>query len=368
MLLFKFKKLNTFLVVLLLLQAGRAMAYSEVPALIHLNIEKQSDTFGFNLVAEIPSFIYKNIIDGKITLWDSPKKQIKITPQALQSIELQSNTKFYSSENLFMNELWSSSNKKTLFAIIGFSFLNENEKGKISYGYVDFSEAFAVLASSKIRCNVNGPAELTYVEALFSRRYHYNLVQFGNKNFNNNPEESIKIKQKAQNKKISGQFFFPKTKEISYIIDIESDNKKSPGNIFIKGFEDFLNKNREEFFNLGGNKYYDYQTYKSELVVTRVEVTEVWTKTNKGIEYSVKHIQLFVNNKPLNPISLEQLHAYELLFYFKSPEDYCKEKQFSFHLSKVNGIYISETDAPKFMRAINEYSWTQVSRFVKFAE
>ena len=59
----------------------------EIPVLLFLSTYDQDDSLGFNLVQSLPEFVYDQIIDGKVSLWDSPKKEDRIEPKTLQQIE-----------------------------------------------------------------------------------------------------------------------------------------------------------------------------------------------------------------------------------------------------------------------------------------
>ncbi|MEZ4804259.1 MAG: hypothetical protein R2852_01890 [Bacteroidia bacterium] len=192
---------------------------------------EQEDTNGFNLVEYLPELFYNAINSGQVTLWDSPKKQIAISPIALKQIEQTNNVAFAHISNLFINELWSGTLRKTEFVIMGFSFLAESKNGKVSFGYIELSEALGILSKNYIPCNVNGPANLTYIDALYSRRYEFNLLQFGTRDFSVNPSSSISIKKDAfySKKKVVGLYKFKQTKEVTYVIEKNLRLEDDPG-------------------------------------------------------------------------------------------------------------------------------------------
>lgn len=345
-------------------------AYSEVPVLTYVPVDNQSDTMGFNLAAQLPELIYHLILSNKIILWDSPKKNMKISADGLQSIENSTGTFFSRPKGFFMNEIWSSSKKKTDFMIVGFSFLNESSKGKVSYGYVDAREAAAFLVKEQIRTNVNGPAYFSYMEALYSRRYYFIVTQFGSKDFKENQDEAAEIKEKAfgRNKTIVPDINFPPIKLITYFIDKDPSNPNDGGMILYRGFEKLFADNRELFFDKGGSKYFDFKRYKSELVVTRIEAEEDWIQTPYGIVSIPKRFIVYVNNKKLEAFELEEMQAMNMTIGLKSPEDHLLEKGFQYSLVKINQNFIGQGESELYLRALNEYSWTQLSRFVKYSK
>lgn len=346
-----------------------AKIYTEVPVLIHLSRSEQEDTNGFNLVENLPGLVYKQIIGGQLKLWDSPKKQIVISPAALKDIEESNQVSFAHSQNLFVNELWTSSRRKTDFVIVGLSFLSESPKGKISFGYIDVLEAMNVLGKELIPTNVNGPAAMTYIEALYSRRYNFNVLQFGSKDFSVNPSASFEYKKDAfySKKKVQGLYKIPSTKMVTYVIEKNIAEINDPGTDCMRSIEKYLNDNKEVLFNLGADKYFDYQRKNLEVTVTRIEVTEIWEKKGNLIVYTPKYLRIFVNNKPLNIISFEEIARWQLLINFKTMEDILMEKSFQFSLYKINRDLIAYTESSLYLKALREYKWTQVSNYVKYS-
>lgn len=350
------------------LTAGAAFGYTDKPVLVNINVARQSDTMGFNMAFSLIEYFYNLIQEDKVNLWDSPYKQSRISASTLAEIEKSSGTLFSKSQDVFLHEFWSSSRSKTVFTIIGVSFINQGKNGKVSYGFIDFTECWNLMSSFYIDCNVNGPAELSLTNALYSRNYNFNVVQFGNKNFARNPSEAIKIRDRAffSKRRVDGLYQIPYTKDIHYVIEPDVNEATEIGNVFFRNIQDYLNANREVLFNLGGDKYFDYKTFKSEVSVTRIEVNEVWTRKQGFIDYQIKSVTIYVNNKPLDPVGVDVLLGWELMYNFKTAEDVLKEKTFHYTLTKMNNTYITEDDSPKFLKSLDKYSWTQVSRYVKF--
>ncbi|MCC7298280.1 MAG: hypothetical protein IT244_08105 [Bacteroidia bacterium] len=357
-----------FLLVFVCVFIPKSWGYTDKPVLVNVNIGRQSDTMGFNIAHELVEFFYNMIQDKKTVLWDSPKKSFQVSPESLAAIENSSGTKFREAKDLFLHEYWSSTRRKTVFTIVGITFINEGKKGKVTYGYIDLSDCWKYVEAFRINCNVNGPAELSLPNALYSRNYNFNVVQFGKRAFSTHPEDAIKVRDKAfySNKFIEGLYIIPKTKDITYVIEPDMNDAKEIGHVFFTNIQDYLNNNKEVLFNIGGDKYFDYKTFRSELAVTRIEINEVWTKKESYVDYTVKNIVIYVNNKKLDPISLEVLLGWDMLYNFKTAEDVLKEKKFKFTLIKLNNTFVPEEDSPKFLKSLEKYSWTQVSRYVKF--
>lgn len=351
-------------------RAQSSVNFAEVPVLLLVSSENQPDTMGFSIATQLPELIYSLILQDNVTLWDSPKKNIKIPADALQAIENATQTSFLESKNIFFNEVWTANNKKFSFKIYGFSFMNIGPKGKVSYGYVELSELELFLKQERIKSNVNGYAHVTVWDALMSRRYLFSVVQFDRDNFERNPglaETYRSIAISPQLKHIT-QVRLQPTKEIVYSIDKKPAQKEGMGFQLFDGLEQILYENMDVFFDLGADKYFDFKTYRSEFAITRIEVEEIWEKKGDKVGMSAKSLVLYVNNKKLKPISVEELRKLQFSIALKSIEDILIEKQFSYQIVRVNKSMIASEDAPLFLRGLLEHEWSQLSRYVKYSK
>lgn len=355
---------KTGILLLLLIAYRIGFAYSDVPVLTHLNKGEQRDTFGFNLVEALPQLMYDLIQEDKVKLWDSPQKGLQISFASLKSIEANSKTQFIKTNDMFFNEVWSSSRKRTRFNILGFSFINKNDKGEqVSYGFIDIEDVFTTLTETQIPTNANGPYTLTYIDALYSRNYHFNVVQFGSKTFKNNLLESLRIKEKAFNhkKKIANKVTLPTAKKVVYEV-----LKGSKSESFYKAFQSFLNENPEFFYNNGGNRLFTHLSPSVYFSISKIEVTEIWEKTNGITTYSPQSIILYFNNIPLPPISIDKFEKYNIKIDFQDIKSSLRIKGFDYLLKKINTQEIPPAQSGKYIRALENYFWTQITDYVKY--
>jgi hypothetical protein len=135
----------------------------------------------------------------------------------------------------------------------------------------------------------------------------------------------------------------------------------------MKSIEKYLNDNKEVLFNLGGDKYFDFQNRLLDITVTRIEITEIWEKKNGVIHYTPYAIRIFANNKPLNTISFTEMSSWQLMINFKTFEDILQEKSFAYSIYKINNELIPYTESSLYLKALLEYKWTQVSMYVKYS-
>lgn len=341
-----------------------SFAYRDKPVLTHLNKGEQRDTFGFNLVEALPQLVYSLVEANKVKLWDSPQKTIQITTGTLKSIETNSKTSFVETNNLFFNEVWSSSRRKTTFKIIGFSFINKNDKGEsVSYGFIDMEDIFSILSDSIIPTNANGAHNVSYLDALYSRNYHFNVVQFGKTTFKKDIVESLRVKENAFNKKkkITTQVILPTAKRVVYEV-VKSERSES----FYKALQNFLNENPEFFLNNGGYRLFSHLTPNPYISISKIEVTEIWDKVNGITTYTPKNIILHFNSLTLPPIAIEKFENYRLKVDFQDVKSALRIKSFDYLLKKINHQEIPPAQSGKYIRAFENYFWTQITEYVKY--
>ncbi|HYG14736.1 MAG TPA: hypothetical protein VEC12_03215 [Bacteroidia bacterium] len=356
------RKLFISLLGLLLWQ--NCFAYRDVIVLTHLNKDEQHDTFGFNLVTSIPALVYSLLEKDMVTLWDSPRKDVKITFQSLKNIEASTKTFFRKTDDIFFNEVWSSNRRKTQFNILGFSFINKNDKGEqVSYGFVDIEDIDEILGDSILYTNANGGDSISYFTAIYSRNYHFNLVQFGQNTFKDNLLKSIQVKEKAfsKKKKIINKIELPGRKRVYYEIV-----KSWRGETYYRGIENFLNENPEFFFNNGGGHIFSYLGRDFIFSISKIEVEEIWEKTGNGIVHSPQNIILYFNTAKTHPIRIDAFAKYGLKLDFQEIKTSLASKNFEYLIKKINHQEIMPAQSGKYIRALDSYFWTQITEYVKY--
>jgi hypothetical protein len=341
-----------------------SFAYRDMPVLTHLGKAEQKDTFGFNLVIGVPQLVY-NLLEKKLVpLWDSPEKNINISIEALKSIETNSKTSFVQTNDVFLYEVWSSNRKRTKFDILGFSFINKNDKGvSVSYGFIDMVDVYTYLADSIIPTNANGGANTSYLTALYSRNYYFNVVQFGTNTFKDNLLKAIQIKEKAFNhqKKIVNKTTLPAQKQIVY--DIVKSNHSE---YIYKSIEGFLNDNPEFFFNNGGKRMFSHLGGNFNFSISNIEVIETWEKSGALTQYNPLEVVLYFNNIALPPIPMQKFADYKLKVDFQDLKTILASKTFYYQLKRINSQEIPAAQSGKYIRALENYFWTQITEYVKY--
>jgi len=343
-------------------------AFVDKAVMIHTRLTGQHDTVGFNLAQELPDFIYLQLKQGKLTLWDSPKKQTKINFVALQQIEKASNTAFNNCSDIFLHEFWNCSKRSLSFVIAGFSFAYKNQEVFAPFGYIDAKEAFNLLAKTPIPCNANAPADLTFWEAINSKRYAFNIVQYGGRTFEKKPMDAVKLRDKIFNgkRKLIPGIPWLETKNIGYelVDDLAIDKDWSID--VKKGIEELLNKDKNIVNMHGGSAYFDTGNYRGYFAVTGLEIHETWQKREGLVFYFIDSMIVYVNNKRLTAFSNTEIDNLRVTIRFKTISDILKEKNFKISIFKINRNFIEPKNKEAYKKALESYKWTQISEYVKY--
>ena len=343
--------------------------YTDRPAIIHIDKNKQLDTNGFNMGSELIEAVYQLVLQEKVKLYLSPRKEDVISIATMRGIEESNGLNFDRIKDIFFHEYWTSNRKKTSFTIVGISFVGKTNGGEsVSFGYLDLKEAWPYLSTMQVHMNENGNFGMNITEAMYSRRYSFNLVQLGHKDFKNKPEKSIKCKKYAFNgsKELKALTPYKNDKKVKYLIEQRTSETTEIGHIIYANLESFLNTNKEVLLNIGGAKYFDYKGLKSEVAITRLEVIERYSKFPKGgLNTQVVELLIYVNNKPLNPVALNTVLGWGIIFNFNSIEDILREKKFKYTLLQLNSVLIPEYESDWYLAGLQSYNWSRLSHYVE---
>jgi hypothetical protein len=325
----------------------------------------QADSGSDNIVRAISNILYGSIKSGKVTLWDSPKKMMKITPTALASIERSSQTNFQETGMLFVYENWKLRKKEAEIEILGFSFTNRNGKGEdISYGYVDYAEVAELMRVSRIPSGISGYHDISPEQRLKYNEYRYNIVQYDGESVNS--EASARIQAEVfTDRRIKADIAAPeKEKLIVYTIEysdkLADDVSGKNSKLLFNAIETFLTDNREIFFNAGGDKAMSH-VGKKNITVSQVEVTELWKKSTEGFSSRPSSLRIFVDGKPVGPFSIHEVNSWQLPVGLVSMEDCIKDKKFHFIISRVNDQEIKRYEAIRTQKALLNQEWSQLN-------
>jgi hypothetical protein len=341
----------------------------EIPVLLFLSTYDQDDSLGFNLVQSLPEFVYDQIIDGKVSLWDSPKKEDRIEAKTLQQIEKYAQTSFKVTNQLFIYEKWTKDRKSLSVHPVGFYFSSKKPDGEeVAYGFVDYSELDSVFQFTIVPTNADGNCSMTYDDVLKQKLYNYNIVQYGGKRVES-VAEAIQIKNDIKpllpTKKWSEK---DDCKIVNYMIEDSTGSKDRTyiqSRKFLSAVSKYLTETPELFLNIGGDKL-TTDPSKFKINVNKVEMEEYWVRKDSVIDYSLYSMVIYVNNTPLTALSLEEIQQLDFLIGFRSVNDFLKEKEFYFRILKINSQEIPAEKSSAYLNGIKELRWSHVIEWAKY--
>ncbi len=342
--------------------------------MILVNKDSQTDTFGFNVVDEFLDFVYTKVNEGKLELWDSPRKVSKINFLALQEIENSSGSSFTGSHNFFIYELWSSGRRKTNFDIAGFAFVSVNSKGEdVSFGYLDYTDVANLLKTYYVKPCIDCIYKLSFYDVFMNKMFKFDILYFNDKLIINehskHPEKaylkSLKIKNKAFGEGVtnSNATRVSNSKLITYFI-VKTDYNKGSAAIF-ESLEEYFGLHRRELLNYGGKSFIqDFR--ETEVVFTQCYFTELWTKKNGVIKSELVSFEpVSFGNKFNHPITPELIDSMGIRIKEMDFEKYLGIKDFTYHLKSINNIEIDNSMQSLLLEAILSQEWNKISEFIK---
>jgi len=349
--------------------SNEAMAYRDVPALVHLNKLEQADTIGFNLVDGICALLYPRILDGSIPLYVSPEKKLRIDAASLMSLENSTGTKFEQCPDLFIHEFWSSNRRSTHFQVMGFSFVNKNMLNeKVSFGFVSIQDIDSLLHHTFIHTTANGSSEIAFDQALMSRRYAFHLVQLGEEAFYSNPAQAVKLKREAfsSGKEIRGVSSIPARKQLAYqVVKKKYTTDIDWSNELVGAIEQVLKNNQELFFNLGGARYDSFPSMTYTIPEVRgLLIEENWEKKGRKTYLASARIKIILAEGDLFWIDLKELESYGIILHYKSLREILSDKPFIYDLFRINSQEINPEEGPHYVEALRKAPWNQLNAYV----
>lgn len=347
-----------------------SVSQGQIPVILRVAAEEQSDTTGCNFVNELARISYAAIMNGEAKLWNSPSKEILIIPQTLKEIEKSSGTRFVDQSIIFIYEYWSNTNKILSSKTTGFLFSNKSAGGSdIEYGYVEFDALQPYFQSERVMSNANGNYNANLAAYVASKNYNYNFLQFAGKVITNR-EDSRKIKEEyiGSNKFNLSQFASREIpqKKVIWTLDLSTDNvklKSQNGNKLLAGIEKYLRSNEELFYNLGGDKILNH-VQKGKWKVTRIEMSELWKKVDGVISADPIGMTIFINDSSLSEILYRDLIKMDVIVNEQPLLVFLKQLNFNYIIRSINSQEIPRSESYAYQKAIFESDWKRLTDYV----
>lgn len=355
------KKLLLFL---LICKCFSASAYSNQKAILIANRDVQKDSIGYNVTRAIAAFTYKHLENGDFTLWDSPEKKNKISFADLKGIETSSKTSFLNLENLLIYEEWNMKGKVFKSDVKGFTFTGQDDSAvAVAYGFLEITDSVKrFLARDTMPVNADGCYGLKILPLLLNHQYDFEIVYFG-KHPISDLKKSKQIKEKTfANVVIKKNDIF--RKEVHYTIEPGASQLTMQSGKLIASLQGFLNRNPQEFFNLGGDTLFSYLK-KTNIILTQINVNAVWEKDRDGYHQTILSITPFVLGLPLNTIPIEKLTGWNIQLDNTTFDVALSQNNFYLRLNQLNNTIVHEAYASTYYDGLLSSDWDKIMEYVK---
>ena len=340
--------------------------YPETGVQLHVKGSLQPDSVGFNIIYELNRILFPGILDGSIPLWQSQEKKRRIKPKDIENQLISLQLPYHKIDDYYFYEKWTLQNGKFEFEIHGFALYYFDPIGKShSLGYLALKDIEQILKGKWIKVNPNGSIGTRFWEALYSKKYHFEIIQFGNKWIANNPVVKRKIyKDALGNNKIShlSKITLAKQKSIQYTIFNTKMKGFEENQKFFDALEHFLNQNKQIFLNKSQifRKMSIEEVYRLKPIVKYAEIVEIVRLENKQIISSAKQINLRINNETVSFKGLD-IKPFDFSINFVPFQDFLKKKKFAYTITQINGNEINLLHAKNYKNRINLLKWNTIT-------
>ena len=338
-------------------------SYTSTPALLHISAIKQHDSIGFNIVKALQELIYPKLLTGDLALWQGSDKKKIVSSQDFMALERNALLPFVSSNDLFVHEYWEIFNKTFTSELKGFSFTGITKAGKkINYGYVDIQDISNLLKNSIIPANANGSSELSYWNALQSKKYNFHLVQLGNNNFRTNPKASLQLQYQAiEDPNINRELakIIP-VKNIKYSVLAPSINSNIENKNFYNIFNESINNNKQAVLNNSLSDHFQTILFVP-WEIDQISILEKWSQYKNIPFQELQSIELTIDNHTII-LSSKQLEELGIKINLQSLGEYLSEKRFTFLLELINTQDIIPQQSESYYKALFINPWNQITQ------
>lgn len=341
-----------------------------VPVILLAKSDEQVDTTGCNIVREITRVLYREIMEGRVRIWDSQSKDLAFSAATLQALEKSAGIAFVNQEQLFIYERWTPSRREITTMTAGFYFVHRSDRGgETVFGFVDYNDVQKLFAFTRTNANASGSFSTTIETALKSKRFNYRLVQLGERTMQTPSEGQNQLQSFVGNRVFNESTlgYYPLDKNITYLVDIYSedlDTLSYNGKRIARLLDEFFIRNKEVFYNMGGDRISSHLS-RSKMQVTKIEVNEIWRKVGTEILYEPKSVIIFVNDSALNEINARNIGEFEFRFGETDIFGFIRTREFNYIITKINAETIERKDAFIYQKGLLSGQWNQLNRYVR---
>lgn len=352
---------SVWIVLALLSICERAWAsYDYTPVILHLSADKQPDSLGFNLVRSFPKLVYREILEGRVKLYNNAAKEVQITPSNLIRLEQENKLQFDQIQDLFFNEVWKYYHRNFEFQVIGFSFFARTPAQKLlNFGFVDANEIRRLLENRYAETDLNGPDSLTYWQAICSKAFSFQVVKFGNKDFEKKPELAIKLRKQALCAKTRKNTYPISRRKFVNSVMYPSKDEQLDNFRICSSLESYYRKNPQVVFRhiqVGP----EYKNREYPMTLTRIELQETWFWQEGKVHRRTDKILPYINGVAMDSLNWTELQRLNLMVNFRPLAELFEDGNFTFNIAQVNSSPIRLEDQPIVQNALIMGNWTRI--------
>jgi hypothetical protein len=123
----------------------------------------------------------------------------------------------------------------------------------------------------------------------------------------------------------------------------------------------YFEEHRNQYFNMTSVPVTSHLDLNTDLVVTRVEITEVWErKEDNEIAFVPQSVRIFINNTAMPELTMEGISDMKLLVEFRPIAEYIKDKEFKYNIKRVNYEPIYGYEAESVKQALFNNAWNKI--------
>ena len=345
--------------------------YSQKTVILRVKADEQEDTLGINIVKEITKITYESVRDGKVQLWDSPKKEVAISFNSLVQIEKSSGLNFIDQQLIFIFEIWNNEKKKLTSQTQGFLFTSKLENGEaVVFGYVDYEGLKNGIATSSPVINANGDCYLNINNYLSKKKYNYQILQFGDMVVNNiTDSKSLKESFIGENK-FNVDLSIKDTVESKYVEWMLSSSEKLSGTKaqaskdFINALTNYFHQNLEVLYNLSG-KNAEEILQNGTWKISSVSFAEIWKKKDGAVSSTPLWMAVNIDSTVIDSIYMDNLVNWDFTVNDQNWLDYIQQKNFLYLIVKVNSDTIPLEKSIKYQKGLFTHKWNNLINFVE---
>jgi hypothetical protein len=347
------------------------LCYSQISVILRVKADEQNDTLGVNLVKEITKISYESIRDGKVQLWDSPKKEVAISFLALKEIEKSSGLNFTDQQLIFVYEVWNNEKKKLTSETQGFLFSSKLENGEaVVFGYVEYESLKNNIATSTPYINANGDCYLNLNNYLNKKKYNYHILQFGDKVINNITDSKLLKENYIGSNKFNVD---PTTKDVLESKYVEwtlsaseklSGSKAQQARDFTNALTTYFHENLEVLYNLSG-KNAEEILQNGTWKISSVSFAEIWSKSNGTIKSTPLWMTVNIDSTVIDSIYMDNLVNWDFNINNQNWLEFIQQKNFLYLIVKVNSDIIPLEKSINYQKGLFNHKWNNLINFVE---